>query len=284
MFPRALAKQFERLFARILNRLLVKNVNKIIKDIGKDPDFKTDSIEDIIEKLNGFKQQFGRFANTKSIQKVLEKDFKQFDAWAKSRIELSLRRSIKILKNRQFRQKAVGSESIMKRVLNGITLQESGVTKQALAALVKTNVNLIKTIGQESFPDIEDKIREGLQKGLSTKSITKNIQKAVKVTESRAKFWARDQAAKAVSKFTETRQKEAGIEGFIWRTLKDERVRGNPGGEFPDAENPHWDQEGKFFTWKEGWRAPDGRTLFPGIDYNCRCFAEPALGAEQATA
>ena len=46
---------------------------------------------------------------------------------------------------------------------------------------------------------------------------------------------------------------------YIWRTRKDERVRGK-----------HAEREGKIFNWHV---PPTGG--HPGEDYNCRCWAEP---------
>ena len=284
MFPKALAQQFEKLFLSIVRRLIRKEINGVIKQISKDPDFKADSVEDIVTTIKRRAKKFSRFAESKQLKTLITKRMKGFDAWAKSRIEMSLKRSVREIKFGVSGLKKIGSESITKRTLVGIELQETGVTAERLNILVKTNVDLIKSIGAESFPKIEDEVKRGLQQGFSNKTIAKNLRKELGISESRAKFLARDQSAKAVAGFNRERQENAGIPGFLWRTQKDNLVRGNPGGEFPDAENPHWDQEGKFFTWEKGWTAPDGRTLFPGTDFNCRCFSEPALGPEQAEA
>ena len=46
---------------------------------------------------------------------------------------------------------------------------------------------------------------------------------------------------------------------YIWRTEKDDRVRGK-----------HAERDGKIFNWHI---SPEGG--HPGEDYNCRCWAEP---------
>ena len=300
MFPKGLAREFERFFAAIVTRLIRKEVDQVIKQIPKDLNFKTDVdkiipddgeiptrvsirvVDTIIFEIKRRAKKFKRFAESKQFERLVRKKMVGFDKWAKSRIEMSLKRSVREIKFGVSGLKKIGSEGLTKQALTGVELQETGVTAQRLSALVKTNVDLIKTIGRESFPKIENQIKEGLQKGFSNKTIAKNLRNEFDLTESRAKFLARDQTAKAAGTLTKERQVNAGIPGFIWRTQKDNLVRGNPGGEDPDAINPHWDQEGKFFTWEKGWVAPDGRTLFPGDDFNCRCFAEPALGPEQA--
>jgi len=284
LFPKALAQQFERLFVSIFRRLATKEVNQLIKQIAKDPDFKTDSFESVVDEIEKKKKRFITFAESKQLTILIQKQMKKFDAWSKSRIEISLKKSVREIKFGVSGLKKIGSESITKRTLIGIELQEAGVTAARLDILVKANVDLIRTMSRDFFPKIESLVKEGVQKGFSNKMTARLMRKELAIGERRAKFWARDQTAKAVSGFNKDRQMNAGIPGFLWRTQKDNLVRGNPGGEFPDAENPHWDQEGKFFTWEKGWTAPDGRTLFPGTDFNCRCFSEPALGPEQAEA
>jgi len=289
MFPKALAQQFERFILSIVRRLIRQEINGVIKQVSKDPafkvpEFKTDNVDDIVTTIKRRAKKFSRFADSKQLKTLLEKRMKGFDAWTKSRIEVSLKRSVREIKFGVSGLKKIGSESLTKRTLVGIELQDTGVTAERLNVLVKTNVDLIKSIGADTFPKIEDEVKRGLQQGFSNKTIAKNLQKELDISESRAKFIARDQSAKAVAGFNRERQENAGIPGFLWRTQKDILVRGNPGGEDADAINPHWDQEGKFFTWEKGWAAPDGRTLFPGTDFNCRCFSEPALGPEQAEA
>ncbi len=282
MFPKGLAREFERLFVAIFNRLATKEVNKLIKKISKDPDFKTDTVESIIDDIEGNEKKFISFAESKQLVILMQKRMNGFDKWSKSRIEMSLKKSVREIEVGVSGLKKIGSASITGRSLIGIELQEAGVTAQRLNSLVKANVGLIKTLGREFFPKIEAIVKEGVQKGFSNKMTARLMRKEMALGESRAKFWARDQTAKAASGFNRDRQTNAGIPGFIWRNQQDILVRGRPDGKNPDAINSHWDQEGKFFTWEKGWAAPDGRTLFPGDDFNCRCFPEPAFGPEQA--
>lgn len=308
MFPKGLAREFERLFASIVRLLIRKEMNQIINLISKTPDFKKDRAGDIddiripeekgslpvvrpsltlINIGNEIKKRadkFKRFAESRQLTAIIKKRMNGFDKWTKSRIEINLKRSVREIKFGIGGLRKIGSASITERMLIGIQLQDVGVTAARIDALISANVNLIVTIGDDAFPRIEAIIQQGLKEGVGNKVVAKTLKEEFNRTESRAKFWARDQTAKAVSGFNKERQTNAGIPGFIWRHQKDNLVRGNPGGEYPDAINPHWDQEGKFFSWGKGWTAPDGRVLFPGMDFRCRCFAEPALGPEQAEA
>lgn len=63
-----------------------------------------------------------------------------------------------------------------------------------------------------------------------------------------------------------------GIKKYRWRHSRDERVRGNPGGKYPKARPSHWAREGKIYSWNDP--PPGGH---PGMDYQCRCTAEPVF-------
>jgi hypothetical protein len=77
----------------------------------------------------------------------------------------------------------------------------------------------------------------------------------------------------------------AGLSMYIWSTSGDERVRGDPGGFFPDAIPSHFAMDGLLCRWDDPtvysddggktWRdRPSGAVkLHPGEDYQCRCTA-----------
>lgn len=95
------------------------------------------------------------------------------------------------------------------------------------------------------------------------------------MTYERAKTIAVDQTNKMHSMVTQARQSALGIEEYIWRTAKDQRVVGNPSGLYPVG-NPkhgnHFEREGKVFRWDEP--PADGH---PGWAIRCRCHAEPII-------
>lgn len=134
------------------------------------------------------------------------------------------------------------------------------------------NVNLIKTIPQQSLHQIQEVVMSGLRQGISNTSITQQISQRYGITSRRAKLIARDQVGKLNGQLTKLRQQELGVDEYIWRNSQDERVRGNPDGLYPDARPSHWDREGKKYSWS---KPPDGGN--PGEPINCRCYAEPVL-------
>lgn len=107
------------------------------------------------------------------------------------------------------------------------------------------------------------------------RSLLEQIKHIGGVTENRAKLIARDQTSKLTGIINQTRQQGIGIDEYIWRTVKDERVVGRPGGIYPDGNKVHGDhyhREGKKFRWDTP--PPDGH---PGHPIQCRCWAEPII-------
>ncbi len=159
-----------------------------------------------------------------------------------------------------------------------------------LEAFAAQNSALITSLQGEAIGKIEGMTLRGLTTGLRVEEITEQIEGQFDVTESRARLIARDQTAKLNGDMTELRQKDAGVTRYVWRTARDERVRGNPSGKYPGASPSHWVMEGLECPWDddtvyitaEGKRAsrasiggPDGH---PGqTGYSCRCGAEPIL-------
>ena len=100
--------------------------------------------------------------------------------------------------------------------------------------------------------------------------------------EKRARLIARDQTSKLTGTLNRVRQEAIGVEEYVWRTVQDRRVVGNPTGEYPignDKHMDHYHREGKRFRWNQP--PPDG---FPGQAIQCRCWAEPILDAKKILA
>lgn len=133
--------------------------------------------------------------------------------------------------------------------------------EQEVEAFVAENATLIQSIPEEYFRKIEGIVTQGVRSGRLTNEIAKDIHRQVGVTERRARFIARDQVAKFNSSLTQLRQKDAGIEKYIWSTSGDERVR-------PE----HEANNGQTFSWNN-----PPSTGHPGEDFLCRCVAVPVF-------
>lgn len=137
-----------------------------------------------------------------------------------------------------------------------VFINDAGL-RAASEAFVEQNVSLIKNLTTKTYSDIEMLVQREVQAGTLHKDIAKQIGDKFAIGERRAKLIARDQVGKFHGKVNETRQRELGVERFIWRTSQDERVRAE-----------HVARDGSVYSWDN---APEGG---PGAPINCRCNAE----------
>lgn len=147
----------------------------------------------------------------------------------------------------------------------------AGINEDYIKAIAENNINLINVAYKEHYEAIQSAVLKGIQSGQTSKDIAKEISAITGVSKSKAEFWAQDQTSKFFGDIQKFNQVSSGFDGFIWRSVRDSRVR-----------QTHQELEGKFFTWKDGTKIP-GRE-YPGRDYRCRCFAEPAFSDEYSPA
>lgn len=138
--------------------------------------------------------------------------------------------------------------------------------KAAVAHFTAENVALIESLGQTYLDQVEQTVLRGMAAGTRHEDLAVEIEERYSVAEDRAKTIARDQVNKFNGSLNELRQTNLGITSFIWRTVKDSRVR-----------STHADLEAEEFDWSEPPENEDGVEIIPGSEINCRCFAEPVL-------
>lgn len=136
-----------------------------------------------------------------------------------------------------------------------------GATDATRAAWIRRNVDLITSIDERYFSDIEAVVSEAARTGTRSEVLAKDLQRRYQVSRSRAKLIARDQTAKLNGQIARRQQEALGVSGYIWRTSEDERVR-----------DTHEPLNGTRQSWA---RAPS--VGHPGEDFQCRCTAEPVL-------
>lgn len=159
---------------------------------------------------------------------------------------------------------------VVKSVIGVDIFKEEPWLKAELNNFSEEASSYITKMSKDNLTEIARITRKGVSTGLSSKVIKEQIQKQFNLTSNRAKLIARDQVATLNGRLTEKRQEAIGVKEYIWRTAQDERVRGNPGGLYPNARPSHWAREGKTFKWS----APG---IKPGSEIQCRCYAEMVL-------
>lgn len=145
-------------------------------------------------------------------------------------------------------------------------IHRSNPTGKLLRALLDENVTLIQSIPLDAAKRVHKLTLEGLETGARAAEISQSIQRSGKVSKSRAMLIARTEVARTSSLLTESRAKQIGSEGYIWRTSRDKDVR-----------HSHHLMEGKFVRWDTPPTLSDGTTTHAGQIYNCRCYPEPVI-------
>jgi hypothetical protein len=148
------------------------------------------------------------------------------------------------------------------------------------------NYDLIRSDLKRYVSQVNDLTERAVTSGWSLSEMTRQMMAVdSKMSEGRARFVARDQIGKLNGHITQRRMESAGLSMYIWSTSGDERVRGDPGGFFPNADSSHYAMDGLLCRWDDPtvysddggktWRdRPSGAVkLHPGDDYQCRCTA-----------
>lgn len=128
------------------------------------------------------------------------------------------------------------------------------------------NLDLIRSIPQQTVTRLRSEFTSAVLEGRSLRDMTRIVQEATGSNRKRSELIARDQIGKLTSQLNERRQRDIGVRSFVWRTVRDERVRPS-----------HRARDGKEFSYEE----PGPR---PGLEIRCRCSASavlPGLTAEQ---
>lgn len=139
--------------------------------------------------------------------------------------------------------------------------------EQEMNEWVEQNVDLIKTIDRNMLGQMEDVIHKGYEQGKTTDQITEDIMRRYNVSQSRARFIARDQISKLNAKITRKEHEDAGVTRYMWSDSGDKRVR-----------HQHAQLNGHIFEYANPPIMETGAgACNPGEDYNCRCVAIPVF-------
>lgn len=131
---------------------------------------------------------------------------------------------------------------------------------------VSENVDLIKTIPNQSLGKMKEIVYKNYMEGHTTTSIVKELQQQYGMDKRHARFIARDQVSKLNAKITKSQQQDAGVNHYKWSGCGDGRER-----------DSHKALNGKIFSWDNPPETERGRRCHPGEDYQCRCCAIPVF-------
>lgn len=143
----------------------------------------------------------------------------------------------------------------------GLNSAPTDMSQELLNNWIKTNTELITNVNRKQLASLQRIFRDNAYTNVRASELHASISKVFKGTRSNVKLIAVDQVQKLNGQLDQFKQTQAGIEGYYWRTSRDERVRSS-----------HVVREGKYFRWDAP--PPDGH---PGQPIRCRCDAEPAV-------
>lgn len=166
------------------------------------------------------------------------------------------------------------------RSVLGVDFPSGGEHHGAQLDLFRSNnVALVRGLVDEQRRRVEATLLRTARTGARVEEIAADVQRDLGIGASRANLIARDQVLKLNGELTELRHREAGVEEYEWSTSRDERVRGNPAGLYPDTRDDHFRLEGTRHLWDDPpvVDTRTGRKAHPGQDYQCRCVAVPII-------
>ncbi len=131
------------------------------------------------------------------------------------------------------------------------------------------NELLVKGLVEKQLQQIELIVRRGVSMKTPMLEMLNLIEAAAISAEKHATLIARDQVNKLNSELTKKREQSLNQTQYRWITCRDERVRGDPMGLYPNAIPSHYARDTKIFNWDS---PPEGG--HPGEAINCRCRAE----------
>lgn len=139
-----------------------------------------------------------------------------------------------------------------------------GDVRELLDRSIDDNVSLIKNVNADTKRRVEQVMFDGFARRRTKREMTRELAKAMGITQRRARNIVTDQMHKLNSQLTQYRNEQMGISAYIWITRRDERVR-----------HAHRLRQGKTFRWS---KPPfDGH---PGYPIMCRCSAESIIWDE----
>ena len=139
-----------------------------------------------------------------------------------------------------------------------------GIEKNWLA----TQETYIDRTAREFISNSELAVRNALATSVAASFVNAAINKGSDLTEVRVRKFGEDQVNRLNAQLTRLRSESIGAKSYIWETRRDERVRGNPTGLYPNAKPSHFHRQGEIFLWA---KPPEGG--HPAEASGCRCRA-----------
>lgn len=142
-------------------------------------------------------------------------------------------------------------------------VQYSDISAQ-IADAVAAGTALVGNLSTDIAHRIEQAILANIVNGQTQEDLARVLRDQFGIADSRAKLIAYDQMGKAYGAINRQLQTQAGLDRYIWTTMRDERVRPK-----------HRALDNRICSWTDR-RTSDG--IQPGEEVRCRCWAVAVVG------
>lgn len=140
----------------------------------------------------------------------------------------------------------------------------SAPTGFAMRQFLEEQVKLITSLPTKAAERVHELAIGNIYAGERYGGLVEHIMETGRVTRNRATLIARTETARVASSLTMARALHIGSPGYVWRTVKDSRVRAS-----------HRKMEGQFIRWEDPPTPDPGMPPYhAGMTYQCRCFSE----------
>ena len=199
---------------RLYNKVVLRWMPKIIKAIKQDRNkrMRTDDAVGLMQLIDLY---LTKMMNDLKTEEEQEEDGSNLEEQIKAAAYL-----IRGVVNRGW-SKAV-ERTLGVKILSGY--YDETFYKELLEQWFRENMQMISSIPQELVRQIRDILWEDITNRATTEQMAQHIRHTCKVSESKAKFIARDQVGKLQSRLTMQQQKDAGVREYIWSSKNDSKV------------------------------------------------------------
>lgn len=150
-----------------------------------------------------------------------------------------------------------------------IAIDLTNKQKQIIAKEYSNNMKLyVKKFLKDEVKILREETEQAVNAGYRAEYLKEIIKERFKVSDAKAEFLAKQESSLLVSKYTQLRFKDAGINKYQWSTSNDNRVR-----------HDHKLLDGKIISYDDPpiVDLATGRKAHAGEDYGCRCVQIPVI-------
>lgn len=240
----------------LVSSLLESRLKALALEAERNPIARADA-DDVGDIIDDIKERFGKMWSSAHLRAIARNAFEATSRFNARQLNAQLKPV--------FGVDLVGHDP---RTFAGAMRADAVDEEGAARGFITENVTLIKSIPSAFLDELGKRVAKGLADGERPETLSKYIQERFAVAESRANLIARDQIGKLNGDLNQVRMRDLGLDRYIWRTMKDERVR-----------DSHADRDGEVFKWSDPPGDPSDPSSYghPGEPIMCRCFAEPFL-------